>query len=116
MNEQRIIRCWVEDWEKDCIKTNNADSKERLLRKYGGLVIADPDANKVYQFLSDQMYWDRSRGRDGSRWCLVAEPPEYNGTNEEVLEYYEIHDDLLVIIAETEQPRKLNVQKIFRAM
>jgi len=115
MNEQRIIRCWVEDWEKDCIKTNNADSKERLLRKYGGLVIADPDANQVYKLSSDQMYWNRSR--HGSRWCLVAEPPEYDGTNEEALEFYGIHDDyLLVMIAETEQPQKLNVRKILRAM
>ena len=46
------------------------------------------------------MYWNRSR--HGSRWCLVAEPPEYDGTNEEALEFYGIHDDyLLVMIAET---------------
>ena len=34
----RVFRAWVEDWEKEAIKSNDAVSEVRLLEKYKDLV------------------------------------------------------------------------------
>jgi len=109
---KRILRCWVEDWEKECIKKNDAVAKMKLLQKYRGLTIEDPDHNMVFTLSSENMDW--VRGRNGG-WHVVAEPAEYDGTNDDVLEIYEINEESLMwMIINTEQPPKLNIQKVYK--
>ena len=48
------------------------------------------------------MYWKPFRGRG---WCAIAEPSEYDGTNDDVLEMYMIHEQCLIhLINLQEQP------------
>ena len=56
------------------------------------------------------MYW--KPGRNGG-WHILAEPPEYDGEDEDMLEIYEINEDCLIwLIAQYEQPKLLNVVKL----
>ena len=94
------------------MKSNDAVSRMRLLQKYKGLVFHDIDEDITYTISSEEMYW--KRGRNGG-WHIMAEPPEYDGNNDDVLEPYEINDEcLLYLISEMEQPRELNVEKIMK--
>ena len=84
----------------------------KLLKKYGGLTIEDPDVKEVYTLSSTNLYWVKERG---GGWYVVAETAEYDGSNANVLEIYEINDHCLMeMLIDTEQPAKLNIQKIFK--
>ena len=89
MSEAHIVWCWVEDWKKDCIKTYNKASDSKLLRKYMGLKIFDLDDNEVCTISSNEMYWYVRRKK--GQWTLFVESPEYDGTNRDMLELYEIN-------------------------
>ena len=49
---QRIFRAWVEDWEQDARKKNDAVAEARLLR---GLVFHDPDTDNVFCIYDQNM-------------------------------------------------------------
>jgi hypothetical protein len=40
-----VFRAWVEDWEKEAIKSNDAVAEVRLLEKYKDLVFVDANEN-----------------------------------------------------------------------
>ena len=43
----------------------------------------------------------------------MAEPPEYTGLNDDVLEPFPIDEDILIyLISQTEQPAELNVRMV----
>ena len=41
--EARVVKCWMEEWEEDCINANTRDKvkEERILKKYGALKFRD---------------------------------------------------------------------------
>ncbi|EJK56384.1 hypothetical protein THAOC_23734, partial [Thalassiosira oceanica] len=48
-------------------------------------------------------------------WHVMAEPPEYDGTNAEVLEPIAINEDVLIhLVKNTTQPDHLNVRMVSR--
>ena len=108
---KRYFKAFLEDWEKGCIKKkNDAVSKALLLKKYGGLVFEDIDNKIVYTINSEKLYW--KPGKNGG-WHILAEPPEYDGEDEDMLEIYEINEDCLIwLIDQYEQPKLLNVVKL----
>lgn len=108
----RKFRCWLEEWEKPLLKQNDAVAKMKLLQKYGGLVIRDIDNNDLILTISrDKMQYEK--GRKGG-WAVLAEPPEYDGSNDDILEPLTINEECLIfMIAKTDQPKKLNVEKVY---
>ena len=107
---KRMFRCWIEEWEKPILKKNDAVAKMKLLTKYGGLVFKDIDDGIVYTISTERMQYHK--GKDGG-WCVLAEPPDYDGDNHDMLKPYMINDDTLIyLIRNTEQPKKLNVELI----
>ncbi len=51
----QVFRAWVEDWEKDAIKSNNAVAEVRLLKKYKELVFDEAKENKTFTIHSKNM-------------------------------------------------------------
>ena len=85
--------------------------RTNFLQKYGGLVFDDIDKNNVRKTISKhKMEWIRGGG-----WHVVAEPPEYDGTDNNFLESFQISEGLLIIlISSTEQPDALNVRMVWK--
>ena len=108
---ERIFNCWLEDWEETCIKDNGAAAKHRLLNKYGGLVFTDDAAGKTQYTISEtNMSWKPHRG---GGWCVLGEPVEYDGTNDDVLTPFVINDECLITLIEmADQPPLKNIKKV----
>jgi hypothetical protein len=101
----RVFRAWVEDWEKEAIKSNDAVAEVRLLEKYKDLVFVEASTNKTFTIHSENMEWYRSnrkRGIDGG-WYLI-------GTHEDdVAESFAIEDELCNDIADTPQAEGIQI-------
>ena len=108
---ERIFNCWLEDWEVNCIKDRGAAAKHKLVNKYGGLVFTDDaDGKTQYTILETNMYWKPYRG---GGWCILGEPAEYDGTNDDVLTPFVINNECLIPLIEMEdQPPLKNIKKV----
>ncbi|EJK69653.1 hypothetical protein THAOC_09066, partial [Thalassiosira oceanica] len=106
---RRLFRCYTEDWEN--IKDQNPVMRQRFLQKYGGLVFDDIDNNMTRMTVSKNILkYIKYQG-----WHVMAEPPEYDGTNAEVLEPIAINEDVLIhLVKNTIQPDHLNVRMVSR--
>ncbi len=74
MKVTRVFRAWVEDWEKEAIKSNDAVAEVRLLEKYKDLLFVEVSRNKTITIHSKNMEWyqsNRKRGIDGG-WNLIG--------------------------------------------
>ena len=73
---KRVLRAWVEKWEKECIKIKDKDAafEVRLLEKYKGLVSLDPKDKNTYTIELKNMEWFRASKRKGigGGWYVVA--------------------------------------------
>ena len=67
----RVFRAWVEDWEMEGMRDNDAVMEARLLEKYKGLAFFDPDDRKTYTVAKENMEFRRGR-KDGG-WYLICE-------------------------------------------
>ena len=67
----RIFRAWVEDWELEGLRDNDAVMEARLLEKYKGLAFYDPDDGKTYTVATENLEFRRGR-KDGG-WYLICE-------------------------------------------
>jgi hypothetical protein len=45
---QRVFHTWVEDWEEDARRTNEAGAEARLIQKYKSLGFHDPDTGNTF--------------------------------------------------------------------
>ena len=92
------------------LKENSAAAKNVSLQKYQGLLFSDDYDGVLYTISSEKMFWKPYRG---GGWCVVGEPPEYDGHNDDVLQKTLINGDCLVVfISQAEQPPLLNVEMI----
>lgn len=105
----RIFRAWLEDWEKPLLRDNDPVSEAQLLEKYKGLTFHDIDDHVTYTVYTEHMEFRKYRG---GGWCVIGLPPEYNGSNDDVLEPYLINENLVDMIQETSQPTEVNVDII----
>ena len=83
--------------------------RTKLLQKYGSLIFNDIDEGDVTKTISK----NKLELFRGSGWHVMAEPPEYDGTNDEFLELFVIDEDILIyLFKNTEQPDELNVRMV----
>ena len=72
---RRVFRAWVEDWEEEARRRNEAVCEAKLLAKYKGLVFRDPDNNNCA--FKVKVLWDENMeyrlGRDGGGWFVIAD-------------------------------------------
>ena len=106
---RRLFRCYTEDWED--IKDGSPVMRAKFLQKYGRLVFDDIDNDNIRMTVSkNALKYIKYQG-----WHVMAEPPEYDGTNNEVLEPIAINEDVIIhLIKNTEQPPHLNVRMVTR--
>ena len=97
---KRIFRGWIEDWEVPLFTQNDAVAKMRLLQKDKGLVFTDDRHEMTHTISSEKMYW---KPYQNGGWCAIAEPLMYDGTNDEVLESYELKYDGLIYMIMNQQ-------------
>jgi hypothetical protein len=70
--QQRIIKCYFEDWESEHTLRRDDVSKAKLLQKYGGLEFDDIDTG-THLFIDDKdLYFQRKTKRDAGGWCVKA--------------------------------------------
>lgn len=59
---RRVVKCWTEDWEKECWCQQSAFSEQKFLTTYGGLDIFDVDRQHMLHLdCASQHYW-KSKG------------------------------------------------------
>ena len=62
----RVFRAWVEDWEEEARKRNDAVCEAKLLAKYKGLVFHDPDSNScAFKYLDENLEYRSDDVVDG---------------------------------------------------
>ena len=65
----RVFRAWVEDWELERMKDNDAIMEARLLKKYKGLAFFDPDDRKTYTVAKENLEFWRGK-KDGGSYLI----------------------------------------------
>ena len=64
----RFVKCYLEEWEDECVRKNTEVNSAKLLRKYGGLEFDDLDnLHHHYRIDSNEMFYHRKSG-----WCVKA--------------------------------------------
>ena len=103
---RHVFRAWVEDWEEEASKKNDAVCEAKLLAKYKGLVFPDPDNNNCAFKVWDENLEYRS-GRGGG-WFVIA---ECNDDPENLLQEPFTLEIACELIGETEQEEGIQVIK-----
>ena len=103
---RRVFRAWVEEWEEEARKKNDAVCEAKLLAKYKGLVFRDPDNNNCAFKVWDENLEYRS-GRGGG-WFVIA---ECNDDPENPLQEPFTLEIACELIGETEQEEGIQVVK-----
>ena len=100
----KIFRAWVEDDEKKLIRTRGAAVEAKLLTKYSGMVLYDPDTKKTCTIHSGNLEW-HTRGKEATYtgWYLVGV------TADDDAQAWEICDAVCDIIADTPQADDVQV-------
>ena len=63
-----------------------------------------------YTISDNKIHWQPYRG---GGWCVVGEPADYDGTNDDVLQPFLINQECLIPLIEAEeQPPLLNIEKV----
>ncbi len=52
---QRVFHTWIEDWEEDARRTNDAVAEARLIQKYKSLAFNDPDTGNTFLIYNQNM-------------------------------------------------------------
>jgi hypothetical protein len=78
---QCVFHAWVEDWEEDARRMNDAVAKARLIQKYKWLVFHDPDTGNTFLIYNQNMEFCQGRG---NRWFLLAVSAGDTGNKEEM--------------------------------
>jgi hypothetical protein len=103
---RRVFRAWVEDWEEEARKRNDAVYEAKLLAKYKGLVFRDPDNNNcAFKVWEGNMEYRSGRG---GGWFLIA---ECNDDPENPLQEPFTLEIACELIGETEQEEGIQVIK-----
>jgi hypothetical protein len=76
-----VFHAWVEDWEEDTRRTNDAVAETRLIQKYKSLVFHDPDTGNTFLIYDQNMEFHQGRGNG---WFLPAVSANDNGNKEEM--------------------------------
>jgi hypothetical protein len=101
---RRVFRAWVEDWEEEARKRNDAVDEAKLLAKYKGLVFRDPDNNNcAFKVWEGNMEYRSGRG---GGWFLIA---ECNDDPENPLQEPFTLEIACELIGETEQEEGIQV-------
>jgi len=120
---KRVLKCYVEDWEKEGLHQQNPVMEAQFLRKYGGLQFIDCDDEEKKMIYIDDKFAEYKGARHGNHgWCLIGFTDEWvedDPDNEKYLspwtifpdcplhtllaEYYKNQPDLGVMIEELPQ-------------
>eukprot|EP00957_Ditylum_brightwellii_P091600 6974633-Ditylum_brightwellii.AAC.1 len=84
------------------------------MEKYKDLAFHDPDYNITYTIYSKNLEFQQGRTlpKDERGWSVIAQLPEYDVTDDTILEPYKINENLVTMIAETIQTGHLIIKII----
>ena len=75
---KRVVKCYVEDWEKECMHRQTPVVEAKFLAKYGGLQFIDCDADDEKVIYIDDEYAEYKGARHGNHgWCLIGFTDEW---------------------------------------
>ena len=101
VGEIRTVKCWLEDWEEECINANTKDvvKEERLLKKYGGLKFVDGE--QLFSISKEKLPISK-KGPQDKRYVVHAMKPSYNPDDVCDCDYenFQINTDLQGLIYE----------------
>jgi hypothetical protein len=104
----RIFRAWIEDWEPEAIRKQDAVMEAKLLEKYKGLVFLDHENGGMVQTIcSENLEWRRknkSMGVDYSGYYLIS-----IGADDEEEYSWEINQNICDYIASAKQTEGVKI-------
>ena len=68
----RVVKCYLEEWEKEHLHKKDDVSKAKFLQKYGGLEFDDVDVPKHYWIDDTRLHFQRRTKNDEGGWCVVT--------------------------------------------
>ena len=105
-----IFRAYLEDWEPEAIKTKDDETEYRLLNKYAGLHLWDPDDGVLVEICMDNLEFHTKKRKGSPRgWKVLCSKVGVKLKNDEDYKPWNINDELIGQIATTPQPQELNV-------
>ena len=72
--EQRIIKCYFEDWQEEHSLGKNDVSKAKYRQKYGGLEFDDIDNGTHYTIHKTKLHFQRPLKKEPGGWCVIPIP------------------------------------------
>jgi hypothetical protein len=95
---RRVLRCYVEEWERATSQKRDPVAEAKLLKKYGGLQFKDVDknahTNKMFYCDPDKLNWSR-RSKRGGGYSVIGYSEDYDEDDqdkEDHIEYFVIVD------------------------
>ena len=92
---RRTVNAWMAKWEPELVKTADPTAEARLMDKYRGLRIWDPDPDKLKFYTVDyeRLHWSQERRK--GRWMLVLRSDDYDPQNpdDDEVEHWDITHD-----------------------
>ena len=97
-NAKRVVRLYLEDWEKKIIQEKNASNEQKLINKYAGLKWKedlDNDDEKTFVACTDEIHWEKPDDspaitkyarfqppiHDEYGYCIVGKSEDYDPTD-----------------------------------
>jgi hypothetical protein len=96
---RRVVKCWLEDWEKTAITKNNPENEKKILEKYKDLIWKDVDNNRMCRSLSTKLHWqkvNRSKGFSTAGYCVIGMNDDYDEDDEDTYDYWAIDQECAI--------------------
>jgi len=92
---KKVLRLWIEDWEKEAIRKKDDRNETKLLQKYGGLVWEDPDCGGMkFTACGTHLHWQKKTARQKDfGYCIIGLREDYNEDKEETFDYWTLEDE-----------------------
>lgn len=104
----RVFRAWIEDWEEEAIRKQDAVMEAKLLQKYKGLIFEDHENGGMIQTIcSDNLEWRRKNKQlkiDYSGYYLIS-----IGADDEEEYSWEINQHICDYIASAKQAEGVKI-------
>jgi hypothetical protein len=75
---ERVVKCFLEDWETKAVFKKDPISEARLLKKYGGLQFYDIDTKKMFYTDAKKLNWTRPYRDQSGGYSILCYNQDYN--------------------------------------
>jgi hypothetical protein len=80
---QRVVKCFLEDWEATAVYKKDPILEAQLLKKYGGLQFYDIDTKKMFYTDAKKLNWTRKYRHQSGGYSVICYNQDYDKDGDE---------------------------------